>query len=158
MSPEITLLACIALPLLAPALITALHRWPNPREAVTLLTSGGLFLLVLSLHHLVLQGTRPAINIAEPIPGLKIGFEIEPLGMLFALLASFLWLDKAIEMMKSHDQEGGICRHHDEDTSTTISGAVYTCGNRKLYFSDGNPCDSLWYEFSLSNKKMGVTS
>ena len=64
-------------------------------------------------------------------------------------------LDKAIEMMKSHDQEGGICRHHDEDTSTTISGAVYTCGNRKLYFSDGNPCDSLWYEFSLSKEKMG---
>jgi predicted choloylglycine hydrolase len=60
-------------------------------------------------------------------------------------------LDKAIEMMKSHDQEGGICRHHDENTSSTISGAVYTCGNRKLYFSDGNPCDSLWYEFSLSN-------
>ena len=60
-------------------------------------------------------------------------------------------LDKAIEMMKSHDQEGGICRHHDEDSSSTISGAVYTCGNRKLYFSDGNPCDSPWYEFSLSN-------
>jgi multicomponent Na+:H+ antiporter subunit D len=102
-----TLLACVALPLLAPALITALHRWPNPREAVTLLTSGGLFLLVLSLHHTVLQGTRPAINIAEPLPGLKIGFEIEPLGMLFALLASFLWLVTSvysIGYMRSHHE------------------------------------------------------
>jgi isopenicillin-N N-acyltransferase-like protein len=61
-------------------------------------------------------------------------------------------LDKAIEMMKSHDQEGGICRHNDGETSPTISGAVYTCGNRKLYFSDGNPCDSPWYEFSLSEQ------
>ena len=107
MSPEITLLACIALPLLAPALITALHRWPNPREAVTLLTSGGLFLLVLSLHHTVLQGNRPAIDIAEPLPGLKIGFEIEPLGMLFALLASFLWLVTSvysIGYMRSHHE------------------------------------------------------
>jgi len=107
MSPEITLLACVALPLLAPALITALHRWPNPREAVTLLTSGGLFLLVLSLHQTVLQGTRPAINIAEPLPGLKIGFEIEPLGMLFALLASFLWLVTSvysIGYMRSHHE------------------------------------------------------
>jgi multicomponent Na+:H+ antiporter subunit D len=107
MSPEMTLLACVALPLLAPALITALHRWPNPREAVTLLTSGGLFLLVLSLHHTVLQGTRPAINIAEPLPGLKIGFEIEPLGMLFALLASFLWLVTSvysIGYMRSHHE------------------------------------------------------
>lgn len=58
-------------------------------------------------------------------------------------------LNKVIEIMKSHDEGGGICRHHDKDTSSTISGAVYTCKNRKLYFSDGNPCDSLWYKFSF---------
>ena len=92
MSPEMTVLACVALPLLAPAGIMALRRWPNPREAVTLLTSVGLFLLVYSLHDDVLRGARPAINLVEPLPGLKIGFEVEPLGMLFALLASFLWI------------------------------------------------------------------
>ena len=37
-------------------------------------------------------GARPAIDLVEPLPGLKIGFEVEPLGMLFALLASFLWI------------------------------------------------------------------
>ncbi len=87
-----TVLACIALPLLAPVLITALHRWPNPRESVTLLTSAGLFLLVYSLLDDVLQGDRPAIDLVEPLPGLPIGFEVEPLGMMFALLASFLWI------------------------------------------------------------------
>ncbi|MEN8205297.1 MAG: monovalent cation/H+ antiporter subunit D family protein [Pseudomonadota bacterium] len=92
MSPELTVLACVALPLLAPALITTLHRWPNPREAVTLLTSACLFLLVYSLLGDVLNGARPAINLVEPLPGLKIGFEVEPLGLLFALLASFLWM------------------------------------------------------------------
>jgi multicomponent Na+:H+ antiporter subunit D len=92
MSPEITVLACVALPLLAPALITALHRWPNPREAVTLLVSGGLIMLVTSLLGDVLNGARPALDLAEPLPGLKIGFQVEPLGLLFALLASFLWL------------------------------------------------------------------
>ena len=61
-------------------------------------------------------------------------------------------VDTAIEMMKRHDREGGICRHHNkEDPTATISGAVYTCGNQTLYFSDGNPCDSPWYEFSLSS-------
>jgi multicomponent Na+:H+ antiporter subunit D len=107
MSPEMTVLACIALPLLAPALITALHRWPNPREAVTLLTSGCLLLLVWSLHDDVLNGARPAINLAEPLPGLKIGFEVEPLGMLFALLASFLWVVTSvysIGYMRSHHE------------------------------------------------------
>jgi multicomponent Na+:H+ antiporter subunit D len=92
MSPEMTVLACIALPLLAPVLITAMRRWPNPREAITLLTSVGLLLLVSSLRDEVLHGSRPAIDLLEPLPGLKIGFEVEPLGLLFALLASFLWV------------------------------------------------------------------
>jgi multicomponent Na+:H+ antiporter subunit D len=107
MSPELTVLACIALPLLAPVLITALHRWPNPRETATLLTSGCLFLLVYSLHDDVLRGSRPAIDIAEPLPGLKIGFEVEPLGMLFALLASFLWIVTSvysIGYLRSHHE------------------------------------------------------
>jgi len=107
MSPEITVLACIALPLLAPALLTALHRWPNPREAVTLLTSVCLFLLVYSLQDDVLHGARPVIDLVEPLPGLKIGFEVEPLGMLFALLASFLWMVTSvysIGYMRSHHE------------------------------------------------------
>jgi multicomponent Na+:H+ antiporter subunit D len=107
MSPEITVLACVALPLLAPALIMVLRRWPNPREAVTLLTSGCLFLLVYSLYDAVLHGARPAIDIAEPLPGLTIGFEVEPLGMLFALLASFLWIVTSvysIGYLRSHHE------------------------------------------------------
>ena len=107
MSPEITVLACVALPLLAPALITALHRWPNPREAVTLLVSGCLFLLVTSLLGDVLGGIRPALDLAEPLPGLKIAFEVEPLGLLFALLASFLWVVTSvysIGYMRSHHE------------------------------------------------------
>ena len=102
-----TVLACVALPLLAPAAIAVLHRWPNPREAVSLLTAGCLFLLVYSLHDDVLRGERPAIDLLEPLPGLKIGFEVEPLGMLFALLASFLWLVTSvysIGYLRSHHE------------------------------------------------------
>jgi multicomponent Na+:H+ antiporter subunit D len=105
MSPEMTVLACVALPLLAPALITALHRWPNPRDSVTLLVSASLFLLVYSLYDDVLRGDRPSIKLLELLPGLKIGFEAEPLGMLFALLASFLWVVTSvysIGYMRSH--------------------------------------------------------
>ena len=107
MMPEWTLLACIALPLLTPILITALRRWPNPREAVTLLSAACLLLLVLSFHDTVSSGGRPAITLAEPIAGLKIGFEVEPLGLLFALLASFLWLVTSvysIGYMRSHHE------------------------------------------------------
>jgi len=85
-----------------------LQRWPNPREAVTLLASVCLFLLVYSLHDDVLHGARPAIDLVEPLPGLKIGFEVEPLGMLFALLASFLWMVTSvysIGYMRSHHEQ-----------------------------------------------------
>jgi multicomponent Na+:H+ antiporter subunit D len=112
MSPAMTVLACVALPLLAPVLITALQRWPNPREAVTLLTSGCLLLLVYSLHDDVLRGARPAIDLLEPLPGLKIGFEVEPLGMLFALLASFLWLVTSVYSI-------GYLRSHHEQRQTS---------------------------------------
>jgi multicomponent Na+:H+ antiporter subunit D len=112
MKPEITVLACIGLPLLAPLLITALHRWPNPREAVSLLTSVCLFLLAYSMHDNVLQGSRPAIELAEPLPGLIIGFEVEPLGMLFALLASFLWIVTSVYSI-------GYLRSHHERRQTS---------------------------------------
>jgi multicomponent Na+:H+ antiporter subunit D len=59
---------------------------------VTLATSGGLFVLVFSLLDDVLGGARTAVELGAPLPGLRIAFEVEPLGMLFALLASFLWV------------------------------------------------------------------
>ena len=108
MSAATTLLACIALPLLAPLLITALHRWPNPREAVTLLTAAGLCLLVLSLYGTLQGDAMPVVPVAEPVPGLTIAFVLEPLGLLFATLASFLWLVTsvyAIGYMRSHHEE-----------------------------------------------------
>ena len=108
-----TVLACVALPLLVPAAITALHRWPNPREAVTLLTSVCLFLLVYSLHDDVLRGARPGIDLVEPLPGLKIAFEVEPLGMLFALLASFLWIVTSVYSI-------GYLRSHHEWRQTSF--------------------------------------
>ncbi len=58
-------------------------------------------------------------------------------------------LNNAMEIMKSHHPEEGLCRHLENDTSSTISGAVFNCTEKTLHFSDGNPCDSLWYGFSL---------
>ena len=108
MNAQTTILACLLLPLLAPVAITLLHRWPNPREAVSLLTAGCLFLLVTSLYGQVLAGERPALDLAEPLSGLTISFELEPLGMIFALVASFLWLVTtiySIGYMRGHGEK-----------------------------------------------------
>jgi multicomponent Na+:H+ antiporter subunit D len=92
MNPATALPATVLLPLAASALIAAAHRRPNLREAVTLLTGIALLALVVSQLEDVLNGARPAVILLEMLPGLSIEFEIEPLGMLFALVASSLWI------------------------------------------------------------------
>ena len=92
MTPDTAILAALAVPVAGSALIAALHRAPNLREAVTLATSGLLFVLVASLAPAVIAGERPAVDLATVMPGIELAFTVEPLGMLFALVASGLWI------------------------------------------------------------------
>ncbi len=92
MTPAATILLALAVPLIGAVLIAAAHRAPNVRETVTLVTAGILFLLVASLTPLVLAGERPEVTLLEMMPGLALKFKVEPLGMLFGLIASGLWI------------------------------------------------------------------
>ena len=91
MSHEALLALCLAIPAAGAALVAACHRWPNLREAVSLASAAALFFVVLSLSDDVLQGARPALRLGEMLPGLALALELEPLGLLFALIASGLW-------------------------------------------------------------------
>ncbi len=88
---DATLIA-VLLPLLGAPVIGLLGRRPNLREAATLATGGVLFFVVLTLVPEVISGARPGIQILEVLPGLALAFEVEPLGMLFGLIASGLWI------------------------------------------------------------------
>ena len=103
-----TILLAIALPTLAAPVIGLLGQRPNIREMATLLTGGILFLIVASLLPDVLAGGRPGVDVARILPGLTIGFRVEPLGMLFSLVASGLWIVTtvyAIGYMRGHHEE-----------------------------------------------------
>ncbi len=78
----------LTIPLVGACLVVAAGRWPNLREAMTLLTSLALFAVVVSIYPEVAGGGRPALTLFEILPGLPLAFEVEPLGMLFALVAS----------------------------------------------------------------------
>ena len=67
MSPEATVLAAVTLPFGAVPFIAASRRHPDLRESVTLLSSGGLFLLVFSLLGGVLEGGSPAAVLVEKL-------------------------------------------------------------------------------------------
>jgi len=111
-SPEQLIVASVLLPLISAVLVVACRQRPNLRETVTLV-SGGLLLATVGL----LVGsvdTRPAINLVDVIPGsidqpaIAIGFHVEPLGLLFALVASGLWIATSvysIGYMRSHGEQ-----------------------------------------------------
>ena len=43
-----------------------------------------------------MDGARPALELWSVLPGLKIAFAIEPLGMLFAVVVSGLWIVNSV--------------------------------------------------------------
>jgi len=92
MSAETTVLAALAAPALGAVLIGFSGGKPNLRESTTMVTATVLFILVASLVPAVLDGARPTVNLGEMLPGLPILFTVEPLGMTFAAVASFLWI------------------------------------------------------------------
>lgn len=90
MAAQGTLLLTVLLPLLGAVLIAMCNSKPNLRETVTLSTATLLFLLVLQLLGSDAQQTE--LIIARPLPGLPLSLSTEPLGLLFATVASGLWI------------------------------------------------------------------
>jgi multicomponent Na+:H+ antiporter subunit D len=86
----------ILLPLAGALLIGLSGRFANLREGITLLTAGLLAALVWSLLPHVLDGGRPECSFGEFVPGFAFVLRLEPFGMLFALVASTLWIVNSI--------------------------------------------------------------
>ncbi len=111
MTEGLALALTLAIPFAGAVVIGVAGRRPNLREGVTLITATALFLTVLSLVDGVFAGARPAVRLIEIIPGLPLALEIEPLGMLFGLVASGLWIVNSIYSI-------GYMRANDEGHQT----------------------------------------
>jgi multicomponent Na+:H+ antiporter subunit D len=97
MTPETAILVAIGIPLVGALAIALAGRIsPNLREAATAITSLSLIWVVWGLLPILMDGGRPSVEISQVMPGLTIAFTVEPLGMLFAALASGLWLINSI--------------------------------------------------------------
>ena len=115
-SPESLVLLALLTPFVGALIIPLFHKLPNLRETVTLVTAGTLCLAVFCLFGPVLGGARPEAQIIEVAPGLELAFKVEPLGMLFALVASSLWIVNSIYSI-------GYMRTNNEPRQTTF----YVC-------------------------------
>ncbi len=99
----------VVLPLIGGAVVLWLgERNRNLRETASLVTAALEFLLVASLTGDVMAGGRPSVDVFAIIPGVNLTFTVEPLGQLFALVASFLWFATtlyAIGYMRAHHEK-----------------------------------------------------
>jgi multicomponent Na+:H+ antiporter subunit D len=72
--------------------IFAAHRRPNVREAVTVVVALAKFGLVASMVPGVLAGKTYVFSAGEFVAGIEFVLRADPLGTLFASLASLLWI------------------------------------------------------------------
>lgn len=103
-SPAHLLLIALALPLMAVPGILLARRHPNLREAISLLAGVALFSVNLCLYFMGEGG----VVLVEILPRLAIALELQPLGLVFGLVASLLWPITtlyAIGYMRGHQEE-----------------------------------------------------
>ena len=90
------MLATLLVPSVGALLIALCDQRANLRELATLVSAALLLVCVLALLPEVLGGARPVLHLIEVLPGLNLSLKLEPLGMLFALIAAGLWIVNSI--------------------------------------------------------------
>ncbi len=88
LAPVLAILVSLA----AVPLIAISGKWPNLREFWTFLAGAIKLFLVLSMASWILAGNTYSLEICEILPGLSIKLKVDGFGMLFALVASSLWI------------------------------------------------------------------
>lgn len=108
---ETAMVVALVAPLVGAALTLLVGRWPNVREGLSLACGGVTFLAVTQVARALQAGESISLKVLEPVAGLRIAFDVEPLGMLFALVASLLWPVTTLYAM-------GYMREHHEKNQT----------------------------------------
>ncbi len=109
MSPSVAVGLAVVWPVFGAVLVGLLGKRPDRRETATLACATTLFALIAAfIAPVVMTGGRPGTIWIELLPGLPLAFEVEPLGLLFALVASGLWIVTsvyAIGYLRGHDEK-----------------------------------------------------
>ncbi len=108
MSAETTIALCLMLPALGALGVALTGKWPNVREGVTLSSAVLTAISVSTLVPRLVAGEHLGLSLGEIISGVELAFDVEPLGMLYALVASWLWIVTslyAIGYMRGHHEK-----------------------------------------------------
>jgi multicomponent Na+:H+ antiporter subunit D len=124
MTPAALIWICLLIPLVTAAIVFAFGKNPNLRDGLMVACAATLFPTVLSLWSSAEPGGT-IYPLVELFPGVPLAFTVEPLGLLFALVASALWPVTAVYGV------GYLRGHHEHDQtrffvwfSTAISATL----------------------------------
>lgn len=84
-------LAAVLIPAVAAIAIERAGRWPDLREACTLIASLALLAVTTSLLLTLRAGEVAETDVVAMLPGVSLRLRADALGVVFALLASLLW-------------------------------------------------------------------
>jgi multicomponent Na+:H+ antiporter subunit D len=107
------LAVCVSLVVALP--IIFLSKRPNLRESATFLAALIKLGIVVSMLPAVLKGAVIVYPVVELLPGISLKFRVDALGMLFALVASTLWIVTSaysigyMRGLKEHSQTRYFC-------------------------------------------------
>jgi len=118
----------VILPIFTAVMIFILGRVAsdNVRDGFHTLMAAVTFYFVCQLYPEVTAGGRPEFFITEIFPGAALSFKVEPLGLLFGLVASGLWIVTSIYAF-------GYMRGHEEANQTRF----FTCFASAIGFAIG---------------------
>ena len=108
MSIETLYLLVLGIPLVTAVGVLACHRFPNLRETVTLSGSMLLFFVTVVLASKFDPDQQVVMQLFQPMENLSLALRLEPLGLIFVLVASFLWPVTslyAIGYMRTHKEK-----------------------------------------------------
>ena len=93
---ELALLLLLLIPLIAGVLIPFFSDRPNFREAITFLAGILLLFDVIYLLSVISSGVKPELHLFTFAGNFDIRLELEPLGAIFAAIASSLWIINSV--------------------------------------------------------------
>jgi len=103
-------LLAVAISLFGSIFIVICGKRPNLRESCSITLALIEFGIVISMLPVILSGKSVVCNLVEILPGVSIAFRVDSLGLLFAIVASSLWIVTTIysigymRSLKEHSQ------------------------------------------------------
>ncbi len=89
---QLLMVAAMLWPLFVSAVTLAAGRSEDLRDRLMAVLSFGALPFVAGLWPAVSRGEVPELTLlAEPVPGVALAFHVEPLGLIYALVATSLW-------------------------------------------------------------------